>query len=76
MDTGYMPEFAKSDAPLASFVLRVRGRPAILRYELHNLRTGERRTFVRIETLASFIRQHGLEIDGFAPVSRRAGDSG
>lgn len=46
--------------PLASYVLRVTGRPATLRYELHDIRTGERRRFNRAEALAAFLRQQGL----------------
>jgi hypothetical protein len=56
------------EAPLASFVLRVIGRPATLRYELHDLRTGERHRFSRSEALAAFLREQGLpELGTAAP---------
>ena len=58
-----MPDATRDDRPLASYVLRVRGRPAILRYELHDLRTGERRVFLRVERLLDFLRMQGLVID-------------
>ena len=48
-ETCGMPEASPDDRPLASYVLRVRGRPAILRYEPHDLRNGERRIFLRVE---------------------------
>lgn len=71
-----MPDDPRSEAPLASFVLRVRGRPATLRYELHNLRTGDRRIFTRVESLAAFVRQQGLEVDGLEPYTRNVDDRG
>jgi hypothetical protein len=46
--------------PLASYVMRVRGRPATLRYELLDLRSGERHVFRRGESLLDFLRRHGL----------------
>jgi hypothetical protein len=52
--------------PLASFVLRVTGRPAVLHYELHNVRTGERHRFLRADALVAFLREQGLETDQFA----------
>jgi len=45
---------------LASFVLRVTGRPAVLHYELHNVRTGERHRFTRVDALTAFLRDQGL----------------
>lgn len=51
---------------LASFVLRVSGRPARLTYDLHNVRTGERRRFRRADTLAAFLRLQELEADRVA----------
>lgn len=46
-------------APLASYVLRVTGRPATLRYELHEVRTGARHRFASAEALAAFLRGQG-----------------
>jgi len=48
------------EGPLASYVLRLTGRPATLRYELHDIRTGERHRFNRAEALAAFLHQRGL----------------
>ncbi len=67
-----MTNDGRDDAPLASFVLRVVGRPATLRYELHDVRTGDKRRFHRAETLAAFLRAQGLtleppEVDAAAP---------
>jgi len=56
-----MPERRPPQAPLASYVLRVTGRPAVLRYELHDVRTGERHRFVRADTLMAFLNARGLE---------------
>jgi hypothetical protein len=66
-----MPDATRDDRPLASYVLRVRGRPAILRYELHDLRTGERRVFQRVQRLLDFLRMQGLVIDPELPQSNR-----
>lgn len=63
-----MSDAARHAPPLASYVLRVRGQPATLRYELHNLRTGERRVFVRADRLAAFLRQQGLGLEDTLPV--------
>ena len=65
-----MPNTA-SDSPLASFVLRVTGRPATLRYELHNVRTGDRHRFARADKLVAFLRQQGLELDALETGSPR-----
>lgn len=46
-------------APLASYVLRVVGRPATLRYELHDLRSGDRHRVRTAEALADFLRLQG-----------------
>jgi hypothetical protein len=56
---------AAADPPLASFVLRVSGRAAVLSYELHNVRTGERRRFTRADALAAFLRQQGMAVEHF-----------
>jgi hypothetical protein len=61
--------------PLASFVLRVTGRPATLRYELHDLRTGDRRHFARADLLAAFLRAQGLAPEPPA-AGARAGNEG
>ncbi len=50
----------KDAAPLASYVLRVIGRPAVLVYELHDVRTGRRRRFSRAAALMAFLAQQGL----------------
>ena len=72
-DTVRMPDSKHPDLPLASYVLRVRGQPATLRYELHNLRTGDRRVFLKAERLAAFLREQGLDsLDSAAPLSPRA----
>ena len=57
-----MPDAARRDQPLASYVLRVRGRPATLRYELCDLRSGDRRVFVKVDRLAAFLREQGLAL--------------
>ena len=72
-DTVRMPASKHPDLPLASYVLRVRGRPATLRYELHNLRTGDRHVFLKAERLAAFLREQGLDsLDSAASPSPRA----
>jgi hypothetical protein len=48
--------------PLASFVLRVRGQPARLHFELLDLRTGERRRFASLAKLSTHLRALGLEL--------------
>jgi hypothetical protein len=53
--------------PLASYVLRVRGRPASLRYELLDLRTGERHVFHRTDSVTTFLRKNGLPDDDITP---------
>ena len=57
-----MADVTQADQPLASYVLRIRGRPAVLRYELHDLRSGTRRVFFRVDRLMAFLRQRGLEV--------------
>jgi hypothetical protein len=57
-----MSDLTPADRPLASYVLRIRGRPAVVRYELHDVRTGARRVFVRVDRLVAFLRQRGLEV--------------
>ena len=66
-DTARMPEAARSDKPLASYVLRIRGRPATLRFELDDLRTGNRRVFAKIDRLVAFLREQGLGLDNVEP---------
>lgn len=51
---------ADESKPLASYVVRVRGRQASLRYELLDLRTGERHVFRRTESVSEFLQQAGL----------------
>ena len=69
-----MSEAARSDKPLASYVLRVRGRPATLRFELDNLRTGDRRVFDGIGRLVAFLREHGLGLDSIETDGGSRGD--
>lgn len=52
-----------SAAPLASYVLRVVGVPASLRFELHDVRTGARRVFRHPASLAEFLLHHGVAIE-------------
>ncbi len=49
------------EAPLASFVLRVRGQPARLRYELLDVHTGERRRFSSLARLSAHLQSLGLD---------------
>jgi hypothetical protein len=73
-DTGGMAvDQSPAPPPLASYVLRVSGRPAVLRYELHNVRTGERHRFTRADALADFLRQQGLEPAHVMATTRPAG---
>lgn len=65
-DTARMATKRAAAAPLASFVLRVRGRPVTLRYELHNVRTGERHCFKKADALAAFLRLQGVVDEGLA----------
>lgn len=69
-----MAEDTRTTPPLASYVLRIRGRPATLRYELHDLRSGERRVFLSAERLAAHLREHGLEVEGSTPGTGGRGD--
>jgi hypothetical protein len=63
--------------PLASFVLRVTGRPAVLRFELHDVRTGRRHRFVRADALLAFLRELGLDDPAPAePASPADGSAG
>ena len=75
IDTANMPDTSRTEQPLASYVLRVRGRPATLRYELHNLRTGDRRVFFNAERLAAFLREQGQDgLDGAPSAKSQATD--
>lgn len=58
-----MADAHRKEIPLASFVLRVRGQPARLRFELLDVRTGERRTFSSLAKLSSHLRALGLDPD-------------
>lgn len=55
------------ETPLASFVLRVRGRPARLVYELLDVRSGERRRFASLQKLSAHLRALGLDPDHLGP---------
>ena len=52
--------------PLASYVLRVRGRPATLRFEMVNLRDGTRHVFRQSRSVVAFLQKHGLTLDDAA----------
>jgi hypothetical protein len=58
-----MADARHKDIPLASFVLRVRGQPARLRFELLDVRSGERRSFSSLAKLSSHLRALGLDPD-------------
>ena len=49
--------------PLASYVLRVRGTPATLRFELLNVRDGARHVFKRAQSVMVFLQAHGIRLD-------------
>jgi hypothetical protein len=70
--TSRMSEGRRPEKPLASYVLRIRGRPPILRFELDDLRTGERRVFVRPDRLVVFLQQRGQGLEGLEPVEPKA----
>lgn len=74
-DTARMAEASRSDKPLASYVLRIRGRPATLRFELDDLRTGDRRIFIRIDRLVTFLQARGLGLDSLESSSRPPADA-
>ena len=57
------PPRPDADRPLASYVLRVRGRPALLRYEVLDLRSGERHVFRRASAVLEFLQRNGLQRD-------------
>lgn len=57
------PDSSNEAAPLASYVLRVKGRPATLVFELQDVRTGRRRRFTQATALVAFLAQHGLSLD-------------
>ncbi len=48
------------------------GDPPILRFELDDLRTGERRVFVRPDRLVVFLQQRGQGLEGLEPVEPKA----
>ena len=62
----------RPDKPLASYVLRIRGLPPILRFELDDLRTGDRRIFARLDRLLVFLQQHGQGRESIEPVEPKA----
>lgn len=70
MPTARPPAPAHQTEPLGSYVLRVSGVPAVLLFELHDLRTGERHRFRRSSLVVDFLLRHGLdplESDATAP---------
>lgn len=69
-----MADDARTSPPLASYVLRIRGKPATLRYELHDLRSGDRHVFLSAERLAAHLRRHGLEVEDARPDTGPIGD--
>lgn len=62
-----MSDTVRPDKPLASYVLRIRRRAATLRFELDDLRTGDRRVFVGIDRLVAFLHRHGFAPEGIEP---------
>jgi hypothetical protein len=64
---------SRRGAALARTSPRIRGRPAVVRYELHDLRSGTRRVFVRVDRLVAFLRQRGLEVAVPEPDPEREG---
>ena len=69
-----MSEGRRPEKPLASYVLRIRGHSPILRFELDDLRTGERRVFVRPDRLVVFLQQRGQGLEGLEPVEPKASE--
>jgi len=67
-----MSEGRRPEKPLASYVLRIRGRPPMLRFELDDLRTGDRRIFARLDRLLVFLQQHGQGRESIEPVEPKA----
>jgi hypothetical protein len=61
-----LPMHQGDQKPLASYVLRVRGRPASLRFEIVNLRDGARHVFRRSRSVVAFLQTHGLTLDDAA----------
>lgn len=61
LQTVPMAKASDRDTPLASFVLRVRGQPARLSFELLDVRTGERRRFASLKGLSSHLLALGLD---------------
>lgn len=62
--SGDMAAASDRETPLASFVLRVRGQPARLTYELLDLRSGERRRFTSVAKLCAHLRSLGIDPEG------------
>jgi hypothetical protein len=56
-----MAKASDRETPLASFVLRVRGQPARLSFELLDVRTGERRRFANLAKLSAHLLTLGLD---------------
>lgn len=61
-----LPTHPGDQKPLASYVLRVRGRPASLRFEIVNLRDGARHVFKQPRSVVAFLQTHGLKLDDAA----------
>lgn len=59
--TVHMAKASDRDTPLASFVLRVRGQPARLSFELLDVRTGERRRFASLAKLSTHLLALGMD---------------
>jgi hypothetical protein len=57
---------ADETRPLASYVLRVRGRPASLCFELLDVRSGERHLFRKSASVVAFLQRNGLRPDDAA----------
>jgi hypothetical protein len=58
------PPHPQDEKPLTSFLVRVHGRPASLRFEIVNLLDGARHVFRRPHSLLLFLQSHGLEPGG------------
>jgi len=65
--------YQEDQKPLASYVLRVRGRPATLRFEIVNLRDGTRHVFSKSRSVVAFLQMHGLELGDAAAADDEEG---
>jgi hypothetical protein len=68
-----LPTHQGDQKPLASYVLRVRGQPASLRFEIVNLRDGARHVFRQSRSVVAFLQRHGLTLDDAAATDDETG---